>query len=286
MPEGDSLYQISVKLQELVGQPVLASQIRRSNTPVTALTGHQVAQIWPYGKHLFMQFTGPSDTILHTHLKMEGVYELYPQGTRWRRPGFQASLVLDFPQVQLVGFQLGKVELFPTSSYEEKMGYLGPDVLYDDWETWGKFEAQRRIAASGGTIGEALLDQRLVAGIGNEFRAEICFLAGVHPAQPVQDTNLAQVLQLARKLLYANRLQPYRSCTGDLRPGKRTWVFGRAGQPCRRCHTVIAVGTLGAGVFGQLAGAPATAKLAPERIIWWCPNCQPAPAGVSRQGRQ
>ena len=116
------------------------------------------------------------------------------------------------------------------------MGHLGPDLLGPDWNL---DEAVRRIAAQPDrTIGEALLDQRNLAGLGTFYRAELLFLHGVHPRTPVGDVrNLRRIVERAQQLLQANRWRPEQSTTGDLRPGRRAYVYQRSGQPCRRCGT-------------------------------------------------
>jgi endonuclease-8 len=124
-------------------------------------------------------------------------------------------------------------------------------------------EAVRRIATRPDrTIGEALLDQRNLAGIGTFYRAELLFLHGVHPHTPVSDVaNLRRIVERGQQLLEANRWRPEQSTTGDLRPGRRSYVYERSGQPCRRCGTPIRADELGQA--GQ------------ERRSYWCPRCQP-----------
>ena len=120
-----------------------------------------------------------------------------------------------------------------------------------------------------------MLDQRNVAGIGNEYRAEVMFLIGLHPAVPVGrvgEEKVAQALDLARRVMWENRLEPHRVFTGDRRPGMGTFVFGRAAKPCRRCGETIEQSTLG----GRFAGGDLVLDAGElERIIWWCPHCQP-----------
>ena len=152
------------------------------------------------------------------------------------------------------------VELIPTVDEEEVVGHLGPDLLGPDWDL---DEALRRIAADPDrTIGEALLDQRNLAGIGTFYRAELLFLQGIHPRTPVREVgNLRRVVQRGQQLLYANRWRVEQSTTGDLRAGRRAYVFERPGQPCRRCGTPIRTEEF--GTVGQ------------ERRSYWCPQCQP-----------
>lgn len=268
MPEGDSVYQLAKRLQFMRGREVLSTSLRTPATALESFDGERVQRVWPYGKHLFMQFTGGK--VLHTHLKMEGTWSVHRKGEKWRKQGYKARVVLVLSEqptpIELVGFELGLVAVFPASEYVDRMGYLGPDVLYPDWENYGLAEAKRRILETPSRpIGSALLDQRNLAGIGNEYRAEICFLAGRHPATPVSDVDLDKVLAISRRIMWANRNSPIRVTTGVKRAGENGYVFGREGRPCRRCGAPILKSSLQWN----------TDEL--ERIIWWCPNCQLGP---------
>ncbi|RSZ61459.1 Fpg/Nei family DNA glycosylase [Corynebacterium hylobatis] len=256
MPEGDSVLQLSRRLQIMTGREVLHTSLRVPSVATVSFTGETVDRVWPYGKHLFMQF---GDRILHTHLKMEGTWALHRVGDRWRKPGHTARVVLqlsDPEPIEVVGHSLGLVRVFPLDHYHEQISRLGPDVLAPDWD---RAEAHRRVSAvPQRSIGEALLDQYNLAGVGNEYRAEICFLCGIHPARPVGEVDVDHVLDVTRRIMWANRDAPVRVTTGIRRAGETTWVFGRHRRPCRRCGTPIQRAMLG------------------ERIIWWCPSCQPA----------
>lgn len=265
MPEGDSVYQLSRRLQFMRGREVLSTSLRVPSVALHRFDGERVQRVWPYGKHLFMQFSG--GLILHTHLKMEGTWSVHRLGDRWRKQRHRARVVLVLSDaaapIELVGFELGLVDVFPSNTYAEKMGYLGPDVLYPDWDSYGRHEAARRIlAAPGRPIGSALLDQKNLAGVGNEYRAEVCFLAGVHPASPTGSVDVPKILEITRRLMWANRNSPIRVTTGVKRAGENSYVFGRNGKPCRRCGTPIEK--------SSLQSTPDEL----ERIIWWCPSCQ------------
>ena len=283
MPEGDSVLQLSERMQWMSGRTITRSDIRVPRFATENLAGRTVTDVWPYGKHLFIDFSG---RVLHTHLKMEGVWSIHTADTRWRRPGHTARTVLRFapqhkggPEIEVVGHSLGFVRLFDRSDYDQVVGHLGPDILAPDWAdaTSGlshRDEAlQRILARPERTIGAALLDQRNVAGIGNEYRAEVCFLAGVDPRRPTgegegAEETAAHLLDLSRKVMWENRMEPRRLFTGDRRPGMGNYVFGRAEKACRRCGTPILKSFLGGvdadGDEGEL-----------ERVIWWCPVCQP-----------
>lgn len=274
MPEGDSVYQLARRLQWLTGRRVLRSDLRVPAFSTVDFRGRRVAAVWPYGKHLFIQV---GEDILHTHLAMEGRWDVHRKGERWRRPGHSARVVLQVEGntgegvIEMVGFHLARVEVFPAREYEERIAYLGPDILAPDWEEGGREEAVARIlAAPTVAIGVALLDQRNVAGIGNEYRAEVCFIRGVHPARLVGELGeraVEGIVDCARRLMLANRDAPVRVTTGIRRAGESTYVFGRQRQPCRRCRTPIVTGWLG----------PHTGADNQDRVIWWCPRCQPAP---------
>ncbi|MBN9644685.1 Fpg/Nei family DNA glycosylase [Corynebacterium mendelii] len=275
MPEGDSVYQLARRLQFMAGRRVVSSSLRVPRYATVDFTGSVCRQVWPYGKHLFMAF---GEQIMHTHLKMEGTWSVNHHGEKWRKPGFTARVVLvvdggqgSGTDIEIVGHNLGLVEVFPVADYRQRMGYLGPDVLKQHWLTGGCEQAKQRILARPDrAVGAALLDQRNLAGVGNEYRAEICFLAGVHPATAVKDTDIDTILALTRKLMWDNRNSDLRVTTGVRRAGESTYVFGRYMKPCRRCGTPVGKGFLGGADRGGDDGEL-------ERVIWFCPVCQPVP---------
>ncbi|MCS4490038.1 Fpg/Nei family DNA glycosylase [Corynebacterium sp. ES2794-CONJ1] len=268
MPEGDSVFRLARRLQFMSGREVISSDIRVPRFALADFSGRQCEKVWPYGKHLFMAF-GPD--ILQTHLKMEGTWSVHRLGDRWRKPAFTARVVLrlaDPPNdpIEIVGHSLGLVRVIKASEYDEAIGYLGPDVLAPEFDA---AEAKRRLLLRPDrTIGAALMDQKNLAGVGNEYRAEILFLAGLHPLRRVGDVDIDQVLAITRRLMWSNRLSTTRVSTGVKIPGQTSYVFGRNRKPCRRCGTLIEKGKLGGkdahGEEGEL-----------ERIIWWCSQCQP-----------
>lgn len=207
---------------------------------------------------------------IHSHLKMEGSWQVYAPGGRWRKPGHTARCVLRTATADVVGFSLGILEVIPTPDESRVVGHLGPDLLGPGWDAE---EAVRRLRAAPETpIGVALLDQRNLAGIGNIYRCEACFLAGVHPASPVSAVkDLAAMLTEAKGLLEANLGPGRRMTRGTAFPGVRGiprsgfWVYGREHQPCLRCGTPIRRGLLG----------PASGL--EDRTIYFCPKCQPGP---------
>lgn len=295
MPEGDSVLQLSERLQWMTGRTVTHSDIRVPRFATRTFEGQTVHRVWPYGKHLFMHV---GDSVIHTHLKMEGVWAIHAKGRKWRRPAFTARIILRFsPQypggqeIEIVGHSLGFVRVFPFSSYDATIAHLGPDILSPDWELpeadprWdglsGRDEAVRRIMQRPErSLGAALLDQKNVAGIGNEYRAEVMFLRGLHPGVAtgaVGPRGVEAAVDLSRRVMWENRMEPHRIFTGDRRPGMGDYVFGRAGKACRRCGEAIEKSSLG----GRFAGGDPDVDAAElERIIWWCPNCQTLELGA------
>jgi endonuclease-8 len=273
VPEGDSVWRAAAQLhQALAGQKLTASDFRVPRFATLNLAGWTVAEVVPRGKHLLMRMQGPDEQKLtiHSHLKMEGAWQVYPPGGRWRKPGFTARCVLRTAAADAVGFSLGIVEVVRTADEDSIVGHLGPDLLGPDWDP---AEAERRIrSAPEVSIGVALLDQRNLAGIGNVYRCEACFLSGVHPASPVSAVpDLRTLMTDAKQLLEANlgpgrrmtilnpRGMPVGRMTG--RPGY--WVYGREHQPCLKCGTPIR-----RSVLGRPDGEE-------ERDIFFCPHCQP-----------
>ncbi|GAB3820512.1 Fpg/Nei family DNA glycosylase [Tessaracoccus terricola] len=286
MPEGDSVHQLSRRLAPLTGRRVTAWDARTPALATTDATGAVIRRVWPWGKHLFWELATPAGSdILHTHLKMEGNWRVHPVGTRWGQPAHTARLVVRVEgspdparEVELVGHQLGLVELWPAEQYAARTSHLGPDPLGPDWDspgrwsTSGRDEAVRRLVAQRDTtIGEALLDQRVLAGLGTIYRAETCFLLGVHPGADVAARDPGEVVDLAARLLKFNADRPVRVFTGDERRGANTWVHSRTRLPCHRCGTTIRQGLLGG------ANSVADPKVDQQRATWWCPTCQPTP---------
>jgi endonuclease-8 len=176
----------------------------------------------------------------------------------------RVRLVLANAEWQAIGYQLGVVEVLATGREHQAVGHLGPDLLGADWD---EAEAVRRLLSQPARpIGEALLDQANLAGIGNLFKAEVLFLRGISPWRPAGDVpDLPALVELARRLLDANKERVGQVTTGNPARGQETWVYGRSGRPCRRCRTPIkADGPAGRG----------TASM--ERVTFWCPSCQPS----------
>ncbi|MFI6294254.1 DNA-formamidopyrimidine glycosylase family protein [Nonomuraea sp. NPDC050790] len=256
MPEGDAVYRTATRLRAALDGRVLTRTDFRVPRHATAdLSGRTVLTTASYGKHLLTRIEG--GLTVHTHLRMDGSWRIMEPGRRLP-PGDQVRLVLANAEHQAVGLKLGMVDL--VKDEREVIGHLGPDLLGEGWDA---AEAVRRLRADPGrSIGEALLDQRNLAGIGTIYRAETLFLRGVWPWRKVGEIeNLDSLVSLAQRLLDANKVHAGTVTTGDRRPGNQTWVYGRAGRPCRRCGTRISRGEMGAQPQ--------------ERLILWCGNCQP-----------
>jgi endonuclease VIII len=258
MPEGDVVWRTARQLHEaLAGRVLVRSDFRVPRYATVILAGRCVTGTVSRGKHLLTRVDG--DVTVHTHLKMEGSWRISSAATSAPRD-HRVRLVLANDTWQAVGRQLGIVEVIRTSHESRVVGYLGPDLLGPDWDLE---EAVRRLAAAPDrAIGEALLDQANLAGIGNLYKAETLFLRGVSPWRRAGDVaELPALVGLSRRLLDANKERVDQVTTGNPGRGAQTWVYGRAGRPCRRCGTIIRRADQG----------PASE----ERITFWCPRCQP-----------
>ena len=254
MPEGDTVFRAARELREaLAGRALTRSDFRVPRFAVTNLSGRTVIEVVPRGKHLLIRTD--NGLTVHTHLKMEGRWRIAPVSERLRE-SYRIRLILANGQWRATGYELGIVELLPTAQEERVTGHLGPDLLGPDWD---QAEAVRRLSADPErSAGEALLDQRNLAGIGNVYKSEVLFLRGIRPWRPVGKIHDVDALvSLGHRMLDANKDRVKRVTTGDARRGHETWVYGRRGQPCRRCGSRIRWAELG------------------DRITYWCPSCQP-----------
>lgn len=285
MPEGDTVWRAARKLdQALSGARLAVCDFRVPQLATVDLVGADVINTVARGKHLLtrLRHEEHGDISLHTHLKMEGAWQVYAPGARWRRPVHQARVLLGTTDHTAVGFSLGIVELVPTAAEGSVVGHLGPDLLGSDWDAE---EAVRRLLAEPQrSIHAALLDQRNLAGVGNMYAAEVCFLQGVHPQTPVGEIpRLSRLVGQVQQMLDLNRRRAVQATTGDLRDGQRFWVYRRDRRPCRRCRTLIEVAMF--ATDGSTGPAEPEAPEAPglatprqrERACYWCPHCQPTP---------
>jgi endonuclease-8 len=257
VPEGDTVYRTARLLRDaLEGEVLTHSDFRVPAFATLELAGERVDSVVSRGKHLLIRV---GEVSIHSHLKMEGTWEVYPVGGRWRHPGFQARVVLSTANVVAVGFQLGLLEVVPRNQEESVVGYLGPDLLGPDWDA---DEAVRRLAEHPDQpIAVSLLDQRNLAGLGNVYANEVCFVRGMRPTRPTKDADLPATVRLAHRMIVANRDRAQRVTTGSMRRGESTWVYGREGRPCLRCGTLIERGELGRTELER-------------RVTYYCPRCQ------------
>jgi endonuclease-8 len=263
VPEGDTVWLAAKRMDTALGGATLRrGELRVPQLAATDLAGRTVSAVVPRGKHMLTRFT--DGWTLRTHYRMDGSWHIYRHGTRWRGgPAFSIRAILATDEWECVGYRLHDVAMVRTEHEDQLVGHLGPDVLGPDWDP----AAVRRtlLEQPDRTIGEGLLDQRVLAGVGTFFMAEALFLRGITPWTPVGDvTDLDAVLQLEHRLLSANAARAVQSTTGDLRPGQTQWVHSRSGRPCRRCGTTVRVAMIG----------PAPQ----DRTAFYCPRCQRGPA--------
>jgi endonuclease-8 len=244
--------------EALAGDVVTISDFRVPRLATTDLAGRHVLDATARGKHLLIRLEG--ELTLHTHFEMDGIWRIFAPGERWSGgPAHEIRVVLGTDRKTAVGYRIPVIDVVATASEPELVGHLGPDLLDDAFDA---DEAIRRIAAAPAVgIADALLDQRNLAGIGNVYKCEALFLSGVDPWTPAGEVpDLMRLVDLARRLMVANRDRETRITTGVRRPGEQTWVYGRAARPCRRCGTVI--GRRMQGDRGR------------ERVTFWCGQCQ------------
>jgi len=265
VPEGDTVYLAGKRLRAaLAGHRLLRGELRHPRLVHHDLTGRAVLGVASVGKHLFTRFD--DGTSLHSHFRMDGAWHLYRPGMAWQRPTHEVRAVLETSDRMAVGFALHDLELLPTTAEARLVGHLGPDLLDPAWDDGHAAEAQRRFTARGASeLGLVLLEQRVLAGVGNLYKTEVCFLLGLSPWTLVRDVpDPEAAIALSRKLLLRNADRPEQSTTGELGRGRQHWVFERGGQRCRRCGTRIRTAEQGDGGYA--------------RVAYWCPRCQPGPA--------
>jgi formamidopyrimidine-DNA glycosylase len=266
------VYRLARRLDtSLAGRRLLGSDLRVPRHATADLSGARVLGTDTHGKHLLTRFALPAGehVTLHTHLRMDGSWTVLRPGRRL--PGrlqVDVRVRLDVEDGSTaLGLRLPVVELVATADEHTVVGHLGPDPLRADWD---EAEALRRLRRRPERpVAAALLDQTVLAGLGNLWVNETCFLRGISPWTPVGEVDLEGLVRLAVRMLRFSAHHPraVQVTTGDLRPGHQHWVAGRAGQPCRRCGTLVRV-------VAETPGDPE------RRRTWWCPHCQPGPGPV------
>jgi endonuclease VIII len=250
MPEGDTVFRTAEALRTaLVGRMLTRCDVRVPRYATVDLSGHVVDEVCSRGKHLFIR-VGPAS--IHSHLKMDGSWRVT---TRPSGADHRVRIILEASDIRAVGIDLGVLEILERANDGDVVDHLGPDLLGEDWDP--KIAAANLTADPDRRIAEALLDQRTMAGIGNVYCNELCFVSGHLATAPVSAiANPQRLVARARDMLWANRFRQNRCTTGDMRAGRQLWVYGRAGQSCRRCGTPIKRDDGG------------------ERVAYWCPACQ------------
>ena len=272
MPEGDTIFRTARTLQRALAgrtvtgfESVLPALMRIDHDE--PITGRTIRSVRSLGKHLLIELSG--DLVLRTHMRMSGEWHIYRPGERWQRPRAAMRLVLATDQYVAVGFDVPVAEFLRARDLERhrELGRLGPDLLADAFDE--EAAVARLRSAAGRTLADALLDQRVMAGVGNVFKCEVLFLCGVDPfrsATTISEDEARRLVRTARDLLRVNVAEPrvpgavrgHRRTTRLANPAATLWVYGRGGRPCRRCGTAVA---------SRKQGEAA-------RLTYWCPRCQ------------
>lgn len=285
MPEGDTIFRTARSMgRALMGKPVT---VFRSTYPLltrfnddTPIAGQIVERVEARGKWLLIHFSGGGT--LATHMLMNGSWHIYRHGERWRQPRFNMRIVIENSEFVTVGFKVPVAEIHTAQSLErdKRIPRTDVDVLRPNFDL--DFVIDRIAAHAHEEIGDVLLHQNVIAGVGNVFKSEICFVTGINPFCRVcaldRDKIKAAVIA-AQKLVGANVLIDsgdtivtfggrHRRTTHETDPGASLWVYGRAGDPCRRC---------GERIRRRIQGPDA-------RVTFWCQQCQPMPDGSDVDG--
>jgi endonuclease-8 len=260
MPEGDTILRAARTLQKvLAGKAIVAAESPRFALADSRLVGRTVAKVEALGKNLLIRFD--DGRVLHTHMRMTGSWHVYRPGERWQKPRRDARIVLATDDFVTVCFNAPVVRLLAAAEVERDpaLTRLGPDLLSPGFS---RAEALRRIGALAPIeIGEAVMRQDAVAGIGNVYKSETLFVCRVDPFARVgalPEETLGTILDAARRLMSANLTGRGPRTTRPSLGRERTWVYGRRGRPCRKCRTPIRMRRQGADL----------------RSTYWCPACQ------------
>jgi endonuclease VIII len=285
MPEGDTIYRTARAMgRALTGKPVTGF---RSTYPLltrfnddTPLAGQIVDRVESRGKWLLIRFSGGAT--LATHMLMSGSWHIYRPGERWQKPASQMRIVLENREYQTVGFLVPVAKLHTAQSLarDRRIPPPGADVLSQHFDQAATIARLRNCADE--EVGDVLLHQEVLAGVGNVFKSEVCFVEGINPFCKVAALGQAQIgalVKTARKLVAANVLEDSadtivtyrglnRRTTKHSSPEDNLWVYGRKGAPCRRC---------GNPIRRRIQGPDA-------RVTFWCQICQPMPDGSDVDG--
>ena len=258
MPEGDVLFRSAATLQRWLAD----REVTEATGPAAPMLGHRVEKVEANGKHLLIRFD--SGHVLHTHLRMTGSWHVYSAGERWQRPVSQAKVAITCGKRVAVCFNAPIVELLAPGGEKShpSLSGLGPDIL-DRPPHLDEIRRRARQQPPSTALGELLLDQRVVAGIGNIWRCEALFLEGHNPWTTVStlpDDELDALMSTAARIMGESLgpSGPLSGATGPFTGRPKRWVYRRAGQPCHRCHTPVQSGGQGEQ----------------SRTAYWCPTCQ------------
>jgi endonuclease-8 len=281
MPEGDAIFRAARTLHrafaghEVVRFESVIPTLTRVHDDAP-ITGRTVESVSAAGKHLLMRFSAlrPARGVLtlRTHMRMNGSWHIYRPGERWRRPRRDMRILVATAEYEAVGFNIPVAELLDAraEARQDDLRKMGPDLL---GESFDEDEAVRRIREHDDReIADVLLNQRVVAGIGNIYKCETLFLCGVNPfarTATVSDDTLRKLLRTARKYLQANvrkragGIVTYTGFERERGEGALHYAYGRAGRACRTCGTPIQLKAQGLHA----------------RLTYWCPTCQGLGAG-------
>jgi endonuclease-8 len=260
MPEGDTIHYAANRIRPLLAGRVPDELVARH--PALGrwpqlLAGRAVQAVDAYGKHLFLRFEG--DLVIHSHLRMTGSWGTYRAGRRWRRSPRRAWLVLRADGHEVVQFDGPVLELLTASRarFDQRIAALGPDIIGAEFGEAQRARFLRRLREDDPTrpIGDALLDQRTIAGIGNLWKVEACFAAGIDPWRRTGEVGDEEALTIVNEARPRMRI----SAADGMQDRFRT-IYGRAGQPCPRCGPPARIEARGQGDG--------------NRITYWCPRCQ------------
>jgi endonuclease VIII len=260
LPEGDTVHKLAAALRiRLCGRITRRLELKRLDA--SALVGRKVSDVSSHGKHLFLELD--NGLVLRSHLGMYGAWHQYLPTEAWRKPVWQASIVLEVDQRVFVCFNAKEVEILPAQGYRllDASRRLGPDLIQDHLAPDVLVGRARALLGPDAPLVDLLLDQRVAAGIGNVYKSEVLFLERQPPLAPLAATPSPAIIALFRTAaeLLRRNLQGGPRVTRPPDDGRgRLWVYGRAALPCLRCGAEIQRGTMGAN----------------RRITYWCPACQ------------
>ena len=274
MPEGDTIHRAAHTLHRALSSRVVTrfTSVFPHLTRVdhdTPLAGRVIEAVEARGKHLLMSFSG--DLVLRTHMRMHGSWHVYRPGERWQRPRHEMRIAIETDAIHAIAFTVPVAEFLAAADVARSpaLANLGPDLLAPGFD---EAAAAGALAARGDVeIADALLDQTALAGIGNVYKSETLFVAGVNPFRRVSELpreSLIDLIRTAGRLMRANTgaadRRGLRRTTGFADPSAALWVYERAGKPCRRCGTPIS-----------------RRKQGPHaRPTYWCERCQQGPASA------